>query len=148
MTQVLIKRLPHAEDLELPHYQTEDSAGADLRAAVDADVVLKPGMHQLIPTGIAIALPRGTEAQVRPRSGLAAKFGVTVVNAPGTVDADYRGELKVSLINLGTDDFKIERGMRIAQMVIAPYIRADFQETSDELPETLRGTGGFGSTGV
>lgn len=148
MTQVLIKRLPHAEDLELPSYQTEDAAGADLRAAVTEDVVLKPGEHSLIPTGISIALPKGTEAQVRPRSGLAAKFAVTVVNAPGTVDADYRGELKVSLINLGSADFTIERGMRIAQMVIAPYIRADFQETTEELPETVRGTGGFGSTGV
>ena len=148
MTQVLIKRLPHAEDLELPSYQTEDAAGADLRAAVTEDVVLKPGEHSLIPTGISIALPKGTEAQVRPRSGLAAKFAVTVVNAPGTVDADYRGELKVSLINLGSADFTIERGMRIAQMVIAPYIRADFQETTEELPETVRGTGGFGATGV
>lgn len=148
MTKVLIKRLPHAEDLELPSYQTEDSAGADMRAAIDEDIVLKPGERALVPTGLSIALPMGTEAQVRPRSGLAAKFGVTVVNAPGTVDADYRGELKVSLINLGAEDFTVERGMRIAQMVIAPYIRADFEETTEELPETVRGTGGFGSTGV
>lgn len=148
MTQVLIKRLPHADDLDLPRYETEDAAGADLRAAVSNNLVLKPGERALVPTGIAIALPRGTEAQVRPRSGLAAKFGVTIVNAPGTVDADYRGELKVSLINLGAEDFVVERGMRIAQMVIAPYLRADFEETEGELPETLRGTGGFGSTGV
>ena len=148
MTDVLIKRLPHAEGLDLPNYQTDDSAGADLCAAVDNAIVLGPGERAMIPTGLTIALPRGTEAQVRPRSGLAVKFGVTVINAPGTVDADYRGEIKVGLVNLGSEDFTIERGMRIAQMVIAPYIRASFGETQDELPETLRGTGGFGSTGV
>ncbi|NNU15829.1 dUTP diphosphatase [Parvularcula sp. ZS-1/3] len=148
MAKVLIKRLPHAEGLDLPSYQTEDSAGADLRAAIDNDIVLIPGAKAMIPTGLSIALPKGTEGQVRPRSGLASKFGITVINAPGTVDADYRGEMKVSLINLGTEDFTVERGMRIAQLVVAPYIRADFEETADELPETVRGTGGFGSTGV
>lgn len=148
MAKVLIKRLPHAEGLDLPSYQTEDSAGADLRAAIDNDIVLIPGAKAMIPTGLSIALPKGTEGQVRPRSGLASKFGITVINAPGTVDADYRGEMKVSLINLGTEDFTIERGMRIAQLVVAPYIRADFEETPDELPETVRGSGGFGSTGV
>lgn len=146
-SRVLIKRLPHAEGIELPSYQTLDSAGADLRAAVDEPVVLAPGEKAMIPTGLAIALPRGTEGQVRPRSGLAAKHAVTVVNAPGTVDADYRGEMKVVLINLGKEPFTVERGMRIAQLVVAPYIRADFAE-ADELPNTLRGEGGFGSTGV
>ncbi|NRA29749.1 MAG: dUTP diphosphatase [Parvularculaceae bacterium] len=146
--QVLVKRLPHAEGLELPSYQTADSAGADLRAAVDEPVVLLPGDRAMIPTGISIALPRGTECQVRPRSGLAAKHGITLVNSPGTVDADYRGELKAVMINLGKEPFTVERGMRIAQMVIAPYLRAGFHETEEELPESGRGTGGFGSTGV
>lgn len=146
MTTVLIKRLPHAEGLPLPEYQTEDSAGADLRAAIDEDVVLQPGDKAMIPTGLSIALPQGTEGQVRPRSGLAARHAVTVVNAPGTVDADYRGEVKVVLINLGKEPFTIERGMRIAQLVVAPYLRAEFDETGT-LPETFRGEGGFGSTG-
>jgi len=146
--QVLIKRLPHAQGLELPSYQTADSAGADMRAAIDEPLVLLPGDQAMVPTGLSIALPQGTECQVRPRSGLAAKHGIALVNAPGTVDADYRGELKVIMINLGKEPFTIERGMRIAQMVIAPYLRADFQETTEELPESGRGTGGFGSTGV
>lgn len=148
MTHVLIKRLPHAEGLDLPSYETEDSAGADLRAAIDDTLTIAPGERVMVPTGLSIALPRGTECQVRPRSGLAAKHGITLVNTPGTVDADYRGELKVIMINLGKEPFVVERGMRVAQMVIAPYLRANFEETTVELPETVRGTGGFGSTGV
>lgn len=147
MTEVLIQRLPHAEGIDLPCYQTPDAAGADLCAAVVEPVVLAPGDSAMIPTGIAIALPRGTEAQVRPRSGLAAKHAVTIVNAPGTIDADYRGEVKVLLINLGRQPFTVERGMRIAQMVVAPYLRASFRE-ADTLPASVRGEGGFGSTGV
>jgi dUTP pyrophosphatase len=147
LTEVLLHRLPHGEDLPLPGYETEDSAGADLRAAIDAPLTLAPGERAMVPTGLRIALPRGTEGQVRPRSGLAAKHAVTVVNAPGTIDADYRGEVKVLLINLGQDDFVIERGMRIAQLVVAPYLRAQFGAV-ETLPETLRGEGGFGSTGV
>ena len=119
----------------------------DLPAAVEQDLVLAPGERTLVPTGLAIALPEGDEAQVRPRSGLAARNGVTVLNTPGTVDADYRGEVKVILANLGKESFTIERGMRIAQMVIAPVVQASLQE-ADELPETARGEGGFGSTGT
>ena len=149
MTQVeiAVSRLPHNTDLPLPAYQTAQSAGMDLAAAIDSPVTLAPGGRALVPTGLAIALPAGYEAQVRPRSGLAAKNGVTVLNTPGTVDADYRGEVKVILINLGDDAFEIERGMRIAQMVIAPVTQASFSEV-DTLPETARGTGGFGSTGT
>jgi dUTP pyrophosphatase len=149
MTQVeiAVSRLPHNTDLPLPAYETAQSAGMDLAAANDAPVTLAPGGRAMVPTGLAIALPAGYEAQIRPRSGLAAKNGVTVLNTPGTVDADYRGEVKVILINLGDDAFEIERGMRIAQMVIAPVIQASFTEV-DTLPETARGTGGFGSTGT
>ena len=149
MTQVeiAVSRLPHNTDLPLPAYETAQSAGMDLAAAIGAPVTLAPGGRAMVPTGLAIALPAGYEAQVRPRSGLAAKNGVTVLNTPGTVDADYRGEVKVILINLGDDAFEIERGMRIAQMVIAPVIQASFTEV-DTLPETARGTGGFGSTGT
>ena len=149
MTQVeiAVSRLPHNTDLPLPAYETAQSAGMDLAAAIDAPVTLAPGGRAMVPTGLAIALPTGYEAQVRPRSGLAAKNGVTVLNTPGTVDADYRGEVKVILINLGDDAFEIERGMRIAQMVIAPVTQASFTEV-DTLPETARGTGGFGSTGT
>lgn len=148
MTQSIpITRLPHAQDLALPHYATEHSAGMDLLAAIDSPVTLKPLERKLIPTGIAIALPEGFEAQVRPRSGLALKQGISLVNAPGTIDADYRGEIGAILINLSAEDVTIERGMRIAQMVIAPYTRALWAET-ETLPETDRGTGGFGSTGV
>ena len=149
MTQVeiAVSRLLHNTDLPLPAYETAQSAGMDLAAAIDAPVTLAPGGRALVPTGLAIALPAGYEAQVRPRSGLAAKNGVTVLNTPGTVDADYRGEVKVILINLGDDAFEIERGMRIAQMVIAPVTQASFTEV-DTLPETARGTGGFGSTGT
>lgn len=149
MTQVdiAVTRLPHNADLPLPAYETAQSAGMDLAAAIDAPMTLPPGERAMIPTGLAIALPAGYEAQVRPRSGLAAKNGVTVLNTPGTVDADYRGEVKVILINLGDTPFEVERGMRIAQMVIAPVTQAGFTEV-DELPETARGAGGFGSTGT
>jgi dUTP pyrophosphatase len=147
MAEVHIQRLPHAADLPLPSYATPGAAGADLRAAVDADLVLEPGAHALVPTGLKIALPAGHEAQVRPRSGLAAKHALTVVNAPGTVDADYRGEIHVILINLGTQAVTIERGMRIAQMVVAPVVQAVFSAV-DELDGTERGSGGFGSTGT
>ncbi|WP_420412915.1 dUTP diphosphatase [Roseibium sp.] len=140
------KRLDHGRDLPLPAYQSDLAAGMDLLAAVEEAVTLKPGSRALVPTGLAMALPAGFEAQVRPRSGLAAKHGVTVLNTPGTIDADYRGEVKVILINLGDSDFQIARGDRIAQMVIAPVLQADIQEV-DLLSETDRGAGGFGSTG-
>jgi dUTP pyrophosphatase len=143
---VQITRLPHGRDLPLPAYQSAQAAGLDLLAAVDTSLILKPGERALVPTGIAIALPDGYEAQVRPRSGLAVKQGVTVLNSPGTIDADYRGEFKVALINLGEDPVEIGRGMRIAQMVIAPVSQARFKEVSS-LAETPRGAGGFGSTG-
>lgn len=144
---VAIKRLDHAADLNLPAYATSDSAGMDLLAAVEAPVTLAPGERRLIPTGIAIALPPGTEAQVRPRSGLALKQGVTVLNAPGTIDADYRGEVGVILINHGEQPFVVERGGRIAQMVVAPYARVAWT-VSEDLEESARGAGGFGSTGI
>ncbi|GAB4372517.1 MAG: dUTP diphosphatase [Kiloniellaceae bacterium] len=144
---VAIKRLDHAADLALPSYATSDSAGMDLLAAVAAPVTLKPGERRLIPTGIAIALPAGTEAQVRPRSGLALKHGITVLNAPGTIDADYRGEVGVVLINHGDQPFVVERGSRIAQMVVAPYARVAWTVSAD-LEESARGAGGFGSTGI
>jgi dUTP pyrophosphatase len=143
---VQITRLPHGSDLPLPAYQSAQAAGLDLLAAVVTPLTLKPGERALIPTGIAIALPPGHEAQVRPRSGLAAKQGVTVINSPGTIDADYRGELKVALVNLGQEPVEITRGMRIAQMVIAPVTHARLQEVT-ALAETPRGAGGFGSTG-
>lgn len=145
--RVALKRLENGAGLDLPAYETAGSAGADIRAAVDAPMTLEPGARALVPTGFAMALPDGFEAQVRPRSGLAVKNGLTVLNAPGTIDSDYRGEVKVPLINLGTDPFVIERGMRIAQMVIAPVVQGSFAEVSD-LDETARGAGGFGSTGV
>ena len=144
---VSIQQLPHAKGLNLPKYATEQSAGVDLEAAIQSPITLKPGERQLIATGLAIALPQGFEAQVRPRSGLAAKNGVTVLNSPGTIDADYRGEIKIILVNLGQENFVIERGMRIAQMVIAPCLQVQWQET-EQLDETTRGAGGFGSTGV
>lgn len=145
---IKVRRLPHNADLPLPAYETAQSAGMDLRAAVaeDAPVTLQPGARALIPTGLAIALPPGFEAQVRPRSGLALKHGITCLNSPGTVDADYRGELAVILINLGQEPFVIRRGERIAQMVIAPVTQASFVEV-EALDETARGAGGFGSTG-
>ena len=142
-----IKRLPAAHDLPLPTYQTAHAAGMDLCAAVDHDLVLAPGKRALVPTGYAIALPPGFEAQVRPRSGLALKQGVTVLNTPGTIDADYRGEIGVILINHGDAPFTIKRGERIAQMVIAAHATVTWQESA-ELSSTDRGAGGFGSTGV
>ncbi len=144
---VAVRRLPHAEGLPLPSQASALAAGFDLHAAVDAPVVIAPGRFALVATGIAIALPAGFEAQVRPRSGLAARHGVTVLNTPGTIDADYRGEVKVVLVNFGDRPFLVERGMRIAQMVIAALPRVRLV-ARNELPRTARGTGGFGSTGV
>lgn len=144
---IAVTRLPHGADLPLPEYATTHAAGMDLHAAVDADLTLAPGKRGMVPTGLAIALPDGYEAQIRPRSGLAAKNGVTVLNSPGTVDADYRGEVKVILANLGDEPFVITRGMRIAQMIIAPVTRGTWVEVT-ELPDSDRGTGGFGSTGT
>ncbi len=147
-TEVRITRLKHAEGLPLPAYQSALAAGFDFTAAVadDAPLTLQPGARALVPTGLAMALPEGFEAQVRPRSGLAMKQGLTVLNAPGTIDADYRGEVQVLLINLGTEPVVITRGMRIAQCVIATIARAIFTEV-DALDQTARGAGGFGSTG-
>jgi len=145
--EIEVVRLAHAHDLALPDYATAAAAGADLLAAIDQDVELGPLERKIVPTGISIALPVGFEAQVRPRSGLAAKNGVTVANAPGTVDADYRGEIGVILINLSKEPFRISRGMRIAQLVVARHARAVWREVS-ELDRTARGAGGFGSTGV
>ena len=145
--KVPLKRLDNGADLALPQYETAGSAGADIRAAVDAPLRLEPGQRALVPAGFAMALPAGYEAQVRPRSGLAVKNGITVLNAPGTIDSDYRGEVRVPLINLGDEAFTVERGMRIAQLVIAPVVQAGFDEVAD-LGETERGAGGFGSTGV
>ena len=145
--EVALKRLPHGADLALPGYATALSAGVDLLAAVEAEVVLAPGERRLIPSGIAIALPAGLEAQVRPRSGLALKHGVTVLNAPGTIDADYRGELGVILINLGQEAFTIRRGDRIAQLVIASHAQARWRVV-ETLDDSARGAGGFGSTGA
>jgi len=146
MTIVKIIKLDNASDLPTPHYATEQSAGLDLSAAIENEIVLKSGETKIIPTGIAIALPTGTEAQIRPRSGLAAKHSITVLNSPGTIDADYRGEIKAILINHSQEDFTITRGMRIAQMVIAKYEHVKFDEVVS-LNETQRGAGGFGSTG-
>ena len=144
-----VVQLPHALGLPLPAYETPGAAGMDLRAAVadDAPIVLRPGARTLAPTGLTIALPLGFEAQIRPRSGLAAKAGITCLNSPGTIDSDYRGEVKVILINLGEEDFVIRRGDRIAQMVVAPVIQATWSAVGS-LDETARGAGGFGSTGV
>jgi dUTP pyrophosphatase len=144
--QVSITRLPHAEGLDLPAYATAASAGLDLAAALRDDVTIAPGARALVPTGFAIALPAGFEAQVRPRSGLALKHGVTVLNSPGTIDADYRGEIGVILVNLGTTPFVVTRGMRVAQLVVAPVTRVAWQ-VAGALSETARGVGGFGSTG-
>jgi len=146
--KIQIARLPHAEGIELPAYGTEGAAGMDLRAAVPADqpLVIPPGGRALAPTGLTIAVPPGYEAQVRPRSGLALKFGVTCLNSPGTIDCDYRGEVGVILANTGSEPFTIHRGDRIAQMVIAAYSKIAWEETAS-LEETQRGQGGFGSTG-
>ncbi len=145
--KLAVQRLSHARDLPLPAYATSGSAGLDLLAAVAATTTLAPGERALVPTGIAIALPVGYEAQVRPRSGLAARHGVTIVNSPGTIDSDYRGEVGVILINLGAEPFSFERGSRIAQLVVAPVVQAELMEVA-ELPASVRGDGGFGSTGV
>ena len=146
--EVKIMRLPHGADLPLPAYQSGQAAGLDLMAAVPADspVTIAPGQRAVIPTGIAIALPPRTEAQVRPRSGLAARHGIGVLNAPGTIDADYRGEIQVILVNLGSEPFEVARGQRIAQMIVAPVLRARLVEAAS-LNTTPRGAGGFGSTG-
>lgn len=145
---ISLQWLPHGVGLPVPKVQTALSAGADLCAAVPADtpLILKPGQRALVPCGFAMALPAGYEAQVRPRSGLAAKFGVTVLNSPGTIDADYRGEVKVILVNLGPEDFAITRGERVAQMIVAPVVQPAF-DVVETLDETTRGSGGFGSTG-
>ena len=145
--EVRIRRLPNAEGLPLPAYATDGSAGADVCAAVDNELVIDPGTRQAVPTGLVLEIPDGYEGQVRPRSGLAIRHGLTVVNAPGTIDSDYRGELKVLMINLGGEKLTIARGERIAQLVIAPVIRAVFTEAED-LSSSDRGAGGFGSTGV
>ena len=146
--QVALVREPGCEDLPLPAYETEHAAGMDLRAAVPADApcTLAPGERALIPTGLRIAVPPGYEAQVRPRSGLAYKHGISMVNTPGTIDADYRGEVKVILINHGDEPFEVRRGERIAQLVIAPVVRITW-DTVEALPPTARGEGGFGHTG-
>ncbi len=148
MLHVSISPLPHAAGLDLPAYKTDLSAGMDLHAALaeDAPLTLAPLERALVPTGLRIALPPATEGQVRPRSGLAAKHGVTVLNSPGTIDADYRGEVKVILVNLSNEPFTIERGERIAQLVVARHERVEWQ-IADNLDETERGAGGFGSTG-
>ena len=147
MVTVLLQRLPHGADLPLPAYETEGAAGLDLRAAISGSLSLVPGERALVPTGLAMQLPAGFEGQVRPRSGLALRHGVTVLNAPGTVDSDYRGEVSVVLINHGAEPFAIERGDRIAQLVVAPVARAVWRPV-DELPPTARGDGGFGHTGT
>jgi dUTP pyrophosphatase len=144
--EVPLQRLPHGAGLPLPSYATADAAGLDLLAAVADAIELAPGARLLVPTGISIALPPGYEAQLRPRSGLALKHGVTLLNSPGTIDADYRGEVGVILINLGEVPFRLQRGDRIAQLVIAPVARLAWRE-SEALPESARGAGGFGSTG-
>ena len=147
MFDVAVSRLPHGADLALPAYATLGSAGLDLLAAISDDISLAPGSRVLMPTGLAIALPEGYEAQVRPRSGLALKNGVTVLNSPGSIDADYRGEIGVILINHGDALFVVTRGMRIAQLIVAPVTQLSWVETT-ELPTTTRGTGGYGSTGM
>jgi dUTP pyrophosphatase len=143
--QVLFRRL--SSSAHVPAYQSAGAAGLDLHAALDAPMTLEPGAIAIVPTGLALAIPAGFEGQVRPRSGLASKHGITVPNAPGTIDSDYRGELKVALINLGRAPFVVEHGMRVAQLVIAPVARATLVEQED-LGDTARGAGGFGSTGV
>ena len=143
----IVVTLPHAKGLELPQYATPESAGADLMAAIDQPLTLNSGERFLVPTGLALELPKGYEAQIRPRSGLAFKHGITVLNAPGTIDSDYRGELKVLLINHGSEPFKVERGMKIAQLVLAPVMHAQWHERDDLTSTTLRGVNGFGSTG-
>jgi dUTP pyrophosphatase len=145
MTKILIKRL--SNNIPLPKYETEGSSGMDLTANVNKVIEIQPGKSEIIPTGIALSIPKNYEIQIRPRSGLAAKNQISVLNTPGTIDEDYRGEIKVILINLGEKKFKIEKGLRIAQMVLCPVIKAELEE-ADELDETKRGSGGFGSTGI
>ncbi len=144
--EILVKTLPHFEGLELPKYQTEGSAGMDLTAACGADVTIFPGERKLVPTGICLAIPHLFEVQIRPRSGLALKNGITLPNSPGTIDSDYRGELQVILLNSGQEPFVVKRGMRIAQMIVAPVVKASFQIV-DNLDDTVRAAGGFGHTG-
>ncbi len=143
---IKVKRLPHGQDLALPALATEHAAGADLRAAVTSPVVIPPGEIRVVPCGFAMALPPGYEAQVRPRSGLSSQHGLTVINSPGTIDADYRGEVQVPLVNHGREAFTVERGMRIAQMIISAVPKVTYAEV-EELDETARGKGGFGHTG-
>ena len=145
MTKILIKRL--SKKVQLPKYETSGSSGMDLTANIESNIIISPGETATIPTGISLAIPKGFEIQIRPRSGLAAKQKITVLNTPGTIDADYRGEIKVILINLGQESFKVEKGLRIAQMVVCPVMQAQLKEV-DDLNETERGKGGFGSTGT
>ena len=147
MKEIIFKQLPNAKGLPLPRYESASAAGMDIRAAVDASVKLKPGERMLIPTGLQMSLPHGFEAQIRPRSGLALRNGITMLNSPGTIDADYRGEIKVIAINHGQEEFVVNYGDRIAQMVIAPVVQLPIKRV-DELDETDRGEGGFGSTGI
>ena len=144
MTKILIKRL--SKEVSLPRYETSGSSGMDLAANIDANINIDPGKTAIIPTGLALSIPKGFEVQIRPRSGLAAKQKISVLNTPGTIDADYRGEIKIILINLGQETFKVEKGLRIAQMVVCPVVQAQLKEV-DDLNETERGKGGFGSTG-
>ena len=144
MTKILIKRL--SKEVPLPKYETSGSSGMDLAANINANIDIDPGKTAIIPTGLALSIPKGFEVQIRPRSGLAAKQKISVLNTPGTIDADYRGEIKVILINLGQETFKVEKGLRIAQMVVCPVMQAQLKEVED-LNETERGKGGFGSTG-
>ena len=145
MTKILIKRL--SKEVSLPKYETSGSSGMDLAANIDANINIDPGKTAIIPTGLALSIPKGFEVQIRPRSGLAAKQKISVLNTPGTIDADYRGEIKVILINLGQETFKVEKGLRIAQMVVCPVVQAQLKEV-DDLSETERGKSGFGSTGT
>ena len=145
MTKILIKRL--SKEVPLPKYETSGSSGMDLAANINANIDINPGKTAIIPTGLALSIPKGFEVQIRPRSGLAAKQKISVLNTPGTIDADYRGEIKVILINLGEESFKVEKGLRIAQMVVCPVVQAQLEEV-DDLNETERGKGGFGSTGT
>ena len=145
MTKILIKRL--SKEVPLPKYETNGSSGMDLAANINDSVDINPGKTAIIPTGLALSIPKGFEVQIRPRSGLAAKQKISVLNTPGTIDADYRGEIKVILINLGQEPFKVEKGLRIAQMVVCPIVQAQLKEV-DDLSETERGKGGFGSTGT
>ena len=145
MIKILIKRL--SKEVSLPKYETSGSSGMDLAANIDADINIDPGKTAIIPTGLALSIPKGFEIQISPRSGLAAKQKISVLNTPGTIDADYRGEIKIILINLGQETFKVEKGLRIAQMVVCPVVQAQLKEV-DDLNETERGKGGFGSTGT